>query len=137
MAPGTDAPELTDIHRFVNDWEKHASLALRRGEVEVISTYVRQKRIREGPTDEMLDRAYEAWRADCSAGKASILVTESSHAVRTLNERARAERLLFGGAVDGREIPLATGNSASVGDVIITRRNDRTLRTSRGGPRRE
>jgi conjugative relaxase-like TrwC/TraI family protein len=129
----TDAPELTDIHRFVNEWEKHASLALRRGEVEVISTYVRQKRVREGLTDEMLDRAYEAWRADCRAGKASILVTESSHAVRTLNERARAERLLLDGAVDGREISLAAGNSASVGDVIITRRNERTLRTSRGG----
>ncbi len=129
----TDAPELTDVHRFVNEWERHASLALRRGEVEVISTYIRQKRVREGLTDEMLDRAYEAWRADCSAGKASILVTESSHAVRTLNERARAERLLLDGAVDGREIPLAAGNSASVGDVVITRRNERTLRTSGGG----
>ena len=40
----------------MNEWEKHASLALRRGEVEVISTYARQKRIREGLTDEMLDR---------------------------------------------------------------------------------
>jgi conjugative relaxase-like TrwC/TraI family protein len=129
----TDASELTDIHRFVNEWERHASLALRRGEVEVISTYVRQKRIREGVTDEMLDRAYEAWRADCNAGKASILVTESSHTVRALNERARAERLLLEGAVDGREITLAIDNSASVGDVVITRRNDRTLRTSRGG----
>lgn len=129
----TDAPELTDIHRFANDWEKHASLALRRGEVEVISTYIRQKRILEGLTDEMLDRAYEAWRADCSTGKASILVTESSHAVRNLNERARAERLLLDGAVDSREVPLAAGNRASVGDVVITRRNDRTLRCSRGG----
>jgi conjugative relaxase-like TrwC/TraI family protein len=128
-----DAPELTDIHRFVNEWERHASLALRRGEVEVISTYIRQKRVREGLTDEMLDRAYAAWRADCSAGKASILVTESSHAVRTLNERARAERLLLDGAVDGREVPLAAGHSASIGDVVITRRNERTLRTSRGG----
>ncbi|MCY4725926.1 relaxase domain-containing protein [Nocardioides sp. STR2] len=129
----TDAPELSDIHRFVHEWEKHASLALRRGEVEVISTYVRQKRIHEGLTDDMLDRAYEAWHADCRAGKASILVTESSHAVRTLNERARAERLLLDGAVDGREILLATGNSAAAGDVVITRRNDRTLRTSLGG----
>ena len=129
----TDAPELTDIHRFVHEWEKHASLALRRGEVEVISTYVRQKRIHEGLTDDMLDRAYEAWRADCRAGKASILVTESSQAVRTLNERARAERLLAAGAVDGREVLLADGNRASIGDHIITRRNDRALRTSRGG----
>lgn len=129
----SDAPELTDIHRFVHEWEKHASLALRRGEVQVISTYAHQKRIHEGLTDDMLDRAYEAWRADCRAGKASILVTESSHAVRTLNERARAERLLHAGAANGREVALADSNRASFGDHIITRRNDRTLRTSRGG----
>lgn len=129
----TDAPELTEIHRFANKWEKHASLALRRGEVEIISTYARQKRIREGLTDEMLDQAYDAWRADSAAGKASILVTESSGAVRALNERARAERLLLDGAVDGQEIELGDGSRASIGDVVITRRNERTLRTAAGG----
>ena len=129
----TDIPELTEVHRFAHAWEKHASLALRRGEVEVISTYARQNRIREGLTDEMLDQAYEAWRADSDAGKASILVTESSHAVRALNERARAERLLTDGAVDGREVGLCDGTRVSVGDVVITRRNERTIRTSGGG----
>jgi energy-coupling factor transporter ATP-binding protein EcfA2 len=129
----TDAPELIDIHRFVHEWEKHASLALRRGEVEVIATYAHQRRIHEGLTDDMLDQAYEAWRADCVEGKASILVTESSHAVRTLNQRARAERLLAAGAVNGLEVALADGNRASIGDHIITRRNDRARRTSRGG----
>ncbi|GAB3862537.1 hypothetical protein GCM10028801_28180 [Nocardioides maradonensis] len=129
----TDAPELTEIHRFTNAWEKHASLALRRGEVEIISTYARQKRIREGLTDEMLDQAYEGWRTDTKAGKASILVTESSHAVRALNERARAERLLLDGAADGHESELGDGSRASIGDMVITRRNDRTLHTSAGG----
>ena len=129
----TDAPELTEIHRFANTWEKHASLALRRGEVEIISTYARQKRIRGGLTDEMLDQAYDAWRADSQAGRASILVTESSRAVRALNERARAERLLLDGAADGHEVELGDGSRASIGDVVITRRNERTLRTSAGG----
>jgi conjugative relaxase-like TrwC/TraI family protein len=129
----TDTPELTEIHRFTHAWEKEASLALRRGEVEVISTYARQHRIHEGDTDLMLDAAYKAWRTDQHAGKASILVTESAHAVRTLNERARAERLVLDGADGGREIHLADGSRASVGDVVITRRNDRTLRTMTGG----
>ena len=128
-----DAPELTEIHRFTNEWEKDASLALSRGDVEVISTYARHKRIREGVTDEMLDAAYDAWRADCAAGRASILVTESARDVRALNERARAERLLLDGAVDGREVDLVDGCRASVGDVVITRRNDRRIRTMRGG----
>lgn len=129
----TDVPELTEIHRFTNTWEKHASLALRRGEVEIISTYARQKRIREGLTEEILDQAYDAWRTDTRAGLASILVTESSHAVRALNERARAERLLLEGAADGQEVELGDGSRASIGDVVITRRNERTLRTSAGG----
>jgi conjugative relaxase-like TrwC/TraI family protein len=129
----TDAPELTEIHRFTNTWEKHASLALRRGEVEIIATYARQKRIREGLTEEMLDQAYDAWRADAQAGLASILVTESSHAVRALKEPAPAERLLLDGAADGQEAELGDGSRASIGDVVITRRNERTLRTSAGG----
>ncbi|GAB7003985.1 hypothetical protein JCM18899A_14570 [Nocardioides sp. AN3] len=129
----SDVPELTEIHRFNHPWEKDASLKLRQGEVEVISTYVRQDRIREGDTDEMLDAAYQAWRADRRAGKASILVTESAQAVRALNERARAERLVLDGAHDGREVQLTDGVRASVGDLVITRRNDRTLLTTRGG----
>ena len=128
-----DVPELREIHRFINTWEKHASLALRRGEVEVISTYLRQDRIREGATDEMLDQAYEAWRADSDAGRASILVTESSHTVRALNERARAERLVQEGATDEQEIELGDGSRASIGDIVITRRNNRTLRTAGRG----
>jgi conjugative relaxase-like TrwC/TraI family protein len=127
-----DTPELREIHRFSHEWEKDASLALSRGVVEVISTYARHHRIREGLTDQMLDAAYEAWRADSADGQASILVTESSHAVRALNERARADRLLLDGAVDSREVDLADGSRGSVGDVVITRRNDRTIRTTSG-----
>lgn len=132
----TDAAELTAIHRFHHEWEKHASLGLRRGEVEVISTYIHQSRVREGNTDEMLDAAYAAWRADTTAGRSSVLVTESSLAVHALNERARAERLILEGAVHGREVHLTDHARASVGDVVITRRNDRTLETispRRGG----
>jgi conjugative relaxase-like TrwC/TraI family protein len=128
-----DAPELVEIHRFTNEWEKDASLALSRGDVQAISAYGRHKRIREGVTDEMVDAAYVAWRADCAAGLASILVTESARDVRALNERARAERLLLDGAVDHREAQLVDGCRASVGDIVITRKNDRRIRTMRGG----
>jgi conjugative relaxase-like TrwC/TraI family protein len=128
-----DAPELIEIHRFTNEWEKAASLALSRGDVQAISTYGRHMRIREGVTDEMVDAAYVAWRADCAAGRASILVTESARDVRALNERARAERLLLDGAVDRHEFDLMDGCRASVGDIVITRQNDRRIRTMRGG----
>lgn len=129
----TDVPELQDLHRFRHAWEKAATLSLREGEVEVISAYGQQDRIREGLTDEMLDAAYESWRKDIDAGLGSILVTESAQAVRALNERARAERIVSHGVVDPHEVDLSDGSRASVGDIVITRRNDRTLRTMPGG----
>ena len=33
-------PELTDVRRFANEWEKTASLALRHGRTQVIDTYL-------------------------------------------------------------------------------------------------
>ncbi|MGD9961484.1 MobF family relaxase [Nocardioides sp.] len=128
-----DTPELRDIHRFTHEWEKTASLDLRDGRVEAIGTYSREKRLREGTTDEMIDAAYLAWRADSQAGLASVLVTESSQAVAALNARARAERILDGETDATREAVLAEGARASVGDLVITRQNDRRIRSLRGG----
>lgn len=128
-----DAPHLTEIHRFTHEWEKKASLALSRGEAEGIAIYARHQRIREGVTDGMIDAAYDAWRTDCDTGLASVLVTESSRDVRALNERARAERILRDRAVEGQEVELRDGCRASVGDLVITRFNDRRIRTSSGG----
>jgi ATP-dependent exoDNAse (exonuclease V) alpha subunit len=46
--------------------------------------------------------------------------------ISQLNQRARHHRLA--GATPGRQVELADGNAASVGDLIITRANDRRLR---------
>lgn len=128
-----DTPELRDIHRFTNAWEKTASLELRDGRVEAIGAYARHDRLREGASDDMIDAAYLAWRADSRAGLASVLVTESSAAVSALNARARAERILDGDTAATREAVLAEGARASVGDLVITRQNERRLRSLRGG----
>ncbi|WP_460808590.1 MobF family relaxase [Nocardioides salsibiostraticola] len=127
-----DTPELTEVHRFTNEWEKLASLDLRFGRSEVIGTYERRDRIREGTTAEMIDAAYAAWRADTRSGLESVLITEATQSVVALNQRARAERLLDGDTVTGREVDLADGQ-ASEGDLVITRKNDRRLRGLRDG----
>ena len=49
--------------------------------------------------------------------------------VAELNRRARAHRLASA-PITGPEIRLADGNRASAGELIITRHNDRRLRTS-------
>ncbi|AXT86817.1 conjugal transfer protein [Aeromicrobium sp. A1-2] len=128
-----DTPELIEILRFDQDWEADATAALRNGATDVISTYVRNDRVREGDTDAMTDAAYHAWRHDIQAGLSSVLVTEAKATVSKLNQRARAERILSGETEAGREVALADGNRASVGDLIVTRRNQRHLRSLRGG----
>ncbi|MGE0306832.1 MAG: MobF family relaxase [Acidimicrobiia bacterium] len=128
-----DTPELTEVHRFVNEWEKDASVDLRLGRTKVISTYFRHERVKDGTHAEMVDAAYLAWRADLRDGRSSLLVTESTNAMVELNERARAERLREGETLPSREVELHDGTRASVGDLIITRQNHRRIRAVRGG----
>lgn len=62
------APELTDIRRFRNEWEKAASLGLRIGDSDVIDTYLAHHRVHDGGYGGVLDAAYRAWRADLAQG---------------------------------------------------------------------
>ncbi|TAM71717.1 MAG: conjugal transfer protein [Microbacteriaceae bacterium] len=126
-----DAPELVDVHRFVDPWEKTASLGLRHGRTEVIDTYLDHDRIQGGETEAMIDAAYTAWRTDVLAGRATVLVTDSNESVRELNERARTDLLLEGTIGGTREVELHDGTHAAAGDTVITRRNDRRLRAGR------
>ncbi|MCK3769946.1 relaxase domain-containing protein [Microbacterium aerolatum] len=127
-----DAPELVDVHRFVNEWEKTASLGLRHGRTEVIDTYLDHDRIQGGETEAMVDAAYAAWRADRQAGRATALVSDSNESVLALNQRARTDLILDGTVNPRREVELHDGTRAAVGDSVITRRNDRRLRAGRG-----
>jgi conjugative relaxase-like TrwC/TraI family protein len=126
-----DVPELVDVHRFTHDWEKTASLGLRQGDPNAIDHYMAHARVNSGDTDAMTDAAYTAWHADTLAGKATVLISDSNETVALLNARARNELILEGRIDAVREVALHDGNRAAVGDTVITRRNDRQLRTSR------
>lgn len=126
-----DAPELTDVQRFRNDWEKHASLQLRIGDTDVIDAYIHQNRVTPGTYEQILEHAYQAWITDQQAGKASVLIEEPLDTVTQLNMRARTDRILAGDvALDG--VKLHDGNEASRGDLVITRQNDRRMSVGRG-----
>ena len=126
-----DTPELVDVHRFTNPWEKTASLSLRHGHTEVIDTYLAHDRIAEGEAEAMADAAYTVWRADRQAGKSSVLVAETREQVAMLNARARADLILDGALKPGPEIIFNDDTNAGVGDTVITRRNNRRLRSGR------
>ena len=70
--------------------------------------------------------AWAAWVSDRDAGLDTIMIAPTRNLVAELNARARAHRLNHTPAAS--EVALADGNRASVGDVIITRSNDRRLR---------
>lgn len=127
-----DAPELVDVHRFVNEWEKTASLDLRHGRTEAIDTYAEHDRVTGGDTEAMIDAAYTAWRNDTLSGAATVLIADSNESVNALNQRARADLILDGTVDARREVALQGDASVGVGDTIITRKNDRRLRTPRG-----
>lgn len=124
-----DAPELTDVHRFAHPWEKTSSLDLRHGHASAIDTLMSHGRIHGGEEEQSMDAAYTAWRSDQASGKASILVAETQQSVTALNQRARADRIIDGTINPTRELPLHDGSAVCEGDLVITRRNDRRLRS--------
>jgi conjugative relaxase-like TrwC/TraI family protein len=125
------APELTDVHRFHHAWEKGASVELRAGFPDVIDTYQDHERITDGDREQMLDALYAAWRKDSTDGRTSLMIAGDLGTVSDLNARARADRVAEG-AVAGVGVEVAGGGTAGVGDLVVTRQNDRRLCTGQG-----
>jgi hypothetical protein len=121
-----DALYLTELHRFTDPTEAAATFALREGKPEALDFYLDHDRIHVGDLATITQDAFAAWVADRAAGLDAIMLAPTRKLVAELNRQARAH--LLGGHTPGREVRLADGNQASVGDVIITRSNDRRLR---------
>jgi conjugative relaxase-like TrwC/TraI family protein len=120
------ALHLTELHRFTNTAEAAASLAVRDGDSRSLDFYLDHGRVHVGDAATTSEDAFNAWVSDRAAGLDTIMIAPTRHLVAELNRRARAHRLDHSPAAS--EVSLADGNGASVGDVIITRSNDRRLR---------
>jgi len=125
---GDLAPALTDIRRFANPWEKAASVQLRLGHVDAIDTYQAHGRITGGDRDAVLGALYQAWNTDLAAGRSSLMIAGDTATVGELNARARAERVAAGQVAAGG-LRVADGQTAGVGDHVVTRLNHRLLAT--------
>ena len=121
------ALQLTELHRFTNPAEGQASLLLRDGHPEALEFYLKHGRVHVGDLATTTEDAFSAWAADRAAGLDAIMLAPTRSLVADLNRRARAHRL-NGDVPACGEVRLADGNQASIGDVIITRTNDRRLR---------
>ena len=122
--------ELTDIRRFSSEWEKAASIELRLGNKAAIDDYEAHGRITEGTREVLLDAIYAAWKNDVDAGKSSLMIAGDSTTVTELNARARADRVSEG-TVSDEGLLIADGQTAGVGDEVVTRQNNRLVTTGR------
>jgi DNA primase catalytic core len=122
------AVRLTEPLRFTDPAEAAATLALRDGRAEAIGFYLDNKRIHVGDISTITEHVFAAWQHDRRKGLDSIMLAPTRELVAALNRRARAHRLADTSARPAAEVALADGNRASVGDLIITRSNDRQLR---------
>jgi len=128
ISRGEHAPTLEYVRRFRATWEKRASLQIRRGEAAALTAYDAHERITGGPRDDVLDALYAAWQHDTDQGLNSLMLAGDATTVNELNARARAHRVTRG-VVDAGVV-IGTLN-VGVNDLVVTRENDRRLRTSR------
>jgi conjugative relaxase-like TrwC/TraI family protein len=124
-----DVATLSSIQRFSASWEAEASVALRSGRDAAFYAYQARGRIVDGNRDQLLEQIYAAWSMDVASGHDAIMLAADAATVAELNTRARLERVARG-EVTG-QCALAQGH-AGVGDVVLTRENQRRLTTSDG-----
>lgn len=124
---------LTSLWRFSHTWEATASLGLRDGDANVLDDYVEHDRVHGGAAEAMLEDAYAAWAGDIDDGIDTILIAPDARTVAALNARAHRDRVADG-LVTATGVASAAGEVIGVGDRIVTRRNERTLRPEGAGP---
>ncbi|MGA5441908.1 MobF family relaxase [Streptomyces griseoincarnatus] len=128
LARDVGVVELEELHRFQTEGEGQATLALRDGDpADAWSWYLDQGRVVGGSREEMLDAVFAGWQRDVEAGVNALMMADDGEMVRELNLRAQAFQLASGRLDLSRTARLRDELQAAVGDVIVTRKNQRKL----------
>jgi len=118
---------LSELHRFTDPVEAATTLALRDGRPEALGFYLDRRRVHVGDPTTTLDAVFNACQNDRSHGLDAIMLAPTRELVRSLNQRARDDRLA--GAIPGLDVELADGplvadpGSAGPTDAEPGRRN--------------
>ena len=124
--------ELDRVHRFGHHWERQASLRLRAGDPGVLAEYETRGRLHGGTREQMEAETITAWEQTRRRGETVALMANSTDTVAQLNRLAQHTRIRIG-ELDVNAPSMRIGKDLMlVGDQVVTRRNDRTLRTDRG-----
>jgi len=125
--------QLAEPVRFTAAWEPDASLGLRSGDATALDEYDQHGRISGAPPEEAMDQAVKAYVASYLAGRNVLLMAADWARCRELSARIRDDLIHLGLVDNGRTIQIAEGAEASVGDLIICRRNDHQVEAGEPG----
>jgi len=128
------AIELDQVHRFSNEWERQASLQLRRGDPTVADIYDIEGRLHGGTAIRMERDALHAWADARANGETVVLSAPTNETVARLNQAAQQHRIDSGEINTAGRSVEAGGHRLHAGDEIVTRRNYRQVRTDQGLP---
>ncbi|MEV0949061.1 MobF family relaxase [Promicromonospora sp. NPDC050249] len=127
IAEQAGAVELTQIHRFHTPGEAAASLKVRDGDHRGLDFYLTQHRTQGGSAAQMAEEMFANWQTDSDHGRKTIMIAATNTLVTELSARARLHRVTRG-EVEEDGVVLHDENRAGIGDVIVTRLNNRHLR---------
>ena len=123
---------LTTVHRFTNQWEAAASLRLRHGDATVLDTYEDHDRVTPGSLATHLERLAGDWIDHHRHGDSVAITTATNLHVDQINAAVQAARLAAGDLNPAGAVAVGGGEIVHAGDIVVTRRNDRTLTTMIG-----
>jgi hypothetical protein len=123
--------ELAGVHRFDQDWERAASLVLRRGDPKILDTYQGAGRLHPcAAGDAAIEAVHAHWAAARADGAEVLMMARSRADVEALNARARAAQVAafrIGGPVN-----RLGEHDWQVGDLLRAKRNDRRIPVGEG-----
>jgi hypothetical protein len=125
--------QLAEPVRFTAAWERDASLRLRQGDPTALDDYDQHGRIRGAPPEEAMDQAAKAYVASYLAGHDVTLHAADWTRCRELSLRIRDDLIHLGRVDDSQSVPIAEGAEASVGDLVICRKNNHQVEAGEPG----
>jgi conjugative relaxase-like TrwC/TraI family protein len=129
-----DVHELVRIHRFREQWEAAASLQLRHGDPHALDSYLAHDRIQAGSLEQHLATITDTWLTATARDDTVAVVCSTNDHVDTVNTAIQTARIDHGDLDPTTSAQIAGRERAGVGDLVVTRRNQRDLNTSAGEP---
>ena len=119
--------------RFAEQWERRASLGLRRGDTEAIAQYADHGRITGGDPEQVMEAARRMYVASVLQGQDAEVICASNELAREMSRRIRGDLVHLGIADGTGEVELAAGQRAGIGDLVVCRKNDATVEAGEPG----